>query len=565
MKELFGNSILLTRFMLRRERVIGSVWILMIFLFSAGFVPVIYEAMDEGGRGEVLAMLENPAMIAMMGPAYALISPTFGAFYSNLMLLWVGLMVCVMNIFVVVRHTRADEESGRYEVIRSLPTGRLANINAAMITAVIINVIMAIVVGLGMFAAGDYSMELMPSMLWAMALGVLGIVFAGITALICQLSTITRSVTSYSIGTLVALFVLRAPGDINSNLEWLSRANPAGLFLRTQAYINNYVWPVFVLLAMAFVFWTVAYQLNVKRDIDQGMIPARPGRAHGSRLLSSTQGLSWRLLRVPVVVMIVTMYAFGAAYGVVLDEIEHVVATNEMYQTMILAPTGIDTAILEGLDAEQSLALLNEILGAAGFSIAQLFASFMNGMIAVLAAIAVITFVSRIKSEEQSMRAELILVTPVSRFSFMFGFVIIAFVSTALMQVMFSLGLYQAASAVLINPDVLPLRFVMEAAILYVPAQWVMIGIALLLIGLKPKFSAIVWVYLMYCFVLELIGRIGIFPDWIMNTTPFGFIPQLPFDEINYVVISVLIAVSFALSAAGYILYSRRDINAIRA
>jgi ABC-2 type transport system permease protein len=207
--------------------------------------------------------------------------------------------------------------------------------------------------------------------------------------------------------------------------------------------------------------------------------------------------------------------------------------------------------------------MLNEFLAAVGFTIAEIFSSFVNGMIAIMAAIAAIVLVSRVKSEESAILAELIAATPVSRYMYLVGFVLISFITAALMQLLFAVGLYQAAAATLENPDALSLRFVIEAAMIYVPAQWVMIGLTVLLIGLKPRITGVVWVYLGYCFLLEFMGRVGVFPDWIMNTTPFGFVPQLPFEETSLTVLGVLTLTALVLTAAGFFFYNRRDLNAV--
>ncbi len=46
---------------------------------------------------------------------------------AHQMLLLTAMAVGIMSILLVTRHTRADEEDGRIEMIRSLPAGRLAN------------------------------------------------------------------------------------------------------------------------------------------------------------------------------------------------------------------------------------------------------------------------------------------------------------------------------------------------------------------------------------------------------------------------------------------------------
>ena len=213
MNGLFDNTLQLTRFMLRRERIVSTVWIVMLLVIVVGLVPGMYIALDETARIEITGVFENPAMIAMAGPAYSASHHTFGALYANLIYVFTALTVGIMNIFLVVRHTRADEERGRYEVLRSLPLGRLASVNATMLTAVIVNGVLAVSMGILMFLGGMVGQTYMSfagSMLFGVGLGVTGLVFAGLTALFCQLSAITRSVMAYSMVALIIIYLVRA-------------------------------------------------------------------------------------------------------------------------------------------------------------------------------------------------------------------------------------------------------------------------------------------------------------------------------------------------------------------
>jgi len=566
MKGYFENTMQLTRFMLRRERTTSTVWIVMLILIVVGLVPGMYMELDATARNEMLGVLANPAMVAMAGPAYAEVHGTFGAFYTNLLFIFTAFTVAIMNIFLVVRHTRADEEKGRYEVLRSLPMGRLASINAAMITAVIINGALAVLMGIFMYLGGlvGYTdMSYAASMLWGVALGATGLFFAALTAFFCQLSAITRSVMAYLFVALLFLYLLRAPGDMNPDMEWLALISPLGLVMRTQIYGYNYWWPIWILLIGAAAITVIAYRLNATRDIDQGLIPARPGKANGGWLLKSAPGLTFRLQRFMVILIVAGMFLLGASYGSVLGEIESFVASNELYQTLILTPAGIDISILEGLPVEEATVVISQELGAIGLTVAEMFAGFIGGMMALMGLAALIVFALKPKSEEKDIRAELVLAASVSRTKYLLGSVVIAFVSAILLQAAMGLGLYSVATTTLANPADLQLGFVMQSSLVYVPALWVMIGLAVLLLGLWPKGTGIVWGYFAYAFFMDLIGSFGIFPEWMAYTTPFGFIPQLPMDEISFVTMGALTAAAVGLTVLGFFFYNRRDINAV--
>jgi len=573
MKGNFENSLSLTWFMLKRERIVSSVWIAGLVVAIVGLVPGMREALDADSQIALFAMLENPSLVAMMGPPYALINETFGSLYTSLMLLICAFTVGLMNVFLVIRHTRADEEKWRYEVVRSLPVGRLANLNAALITAVIVNVILAVLIGLGMYAFGDSSMDFNGSMLWGAALGVTGLVFAAIAALFSQLCSNSRSAIGYSFGALMMLYLLRAPGDMEIRIvsgsvvtggsEGLALFSPLGLVLRTQAYAGDFWWPIFVLLGVTAVIVILAFYFNSIRDIDQGLIPARRGRSEGSALVRTPFGLSFKLLRTGIIIWIIGMFSLGYAYGTVAGDVDQFMASNEMWQQLMIGPTGIQAMNDAGLTPDQILEQIRTAVSAMGYTLTELFMSTITNIMGVFTLVPLFLFILRAKNEEKDGRTEAILATPTSRYKYLASFAVIAFISAIVIQFVLALSLYSSAMQELTDQSELSLKFLIEANMVYVPAQWVMLGIAILLIGLVPKATGILWGYFTFTLFFMFFGRMNIFPDWLQKFTPFGYIPQLPMDEINYLTMGILTAVAAALTCTGFILYSKRDINAI--
>jgi len=573
MRGNFENSLSLTRFMLRRERIISSVWIISIVLAVVGLVPGMRGTLDADSREALFAMIENPSLVSMMGPAYTLASESFGGLYTTMMLLLSALTVGLMNIFLVIRHTRADEEKWRGEVVRSLPVGRLANLNAALIMAVIVNVVLAIVVGLGMYMLGDESMSFNGSMIWGACLGVTGLVFAAIAALFSQLSSSSRSAMGYSFAVLGLLYMLRAPGDmeirvvsgqiVTGNMEILSLISPLGLILRTQPYVGDHWLPVFIVLGVAIVIAAAAFYFNSIRDMDQGIISARRGRADGSSLMGSPFGLSFKLLRTAIIVWIAGMFTLGAAYGTIVGEVDQFMASNDLWQQLMIGPVGIEILRDAGYTAEQILDLIRTSVAAEGYTLTELYMSTITNIMGVFTLVPLFIFMLRAKAEERDIRAELVLATPVSRYKYLAGYAVIAFASAIVMQIVLAVGLYSVGVSVLENPGELSLGFLLTANLIYVPAQWFMLGVAVLLIGVLPKATGAVWGYFTVALFFIFFGRMNIFPEWLQKLTPFGYVPQLPIDEINYLALGLLTTMGIVMTAAGFFFYRRRDINAI--
>ena len=116
----------LVRLVLRRDRVRLPIWIVsitLLVLFTAASVKGLYKTEAELVAGAA-PMYGNAAVIALNGPTYAIDT------YGGQMVFQVGsfgyVVVALMGMFLVGRHTRADEEDGRTELIRATVVGRNA-------------------------------------------------------------------------------------------------------------------------------------------------------------------------------------------------------------------------------------------------------------------------------------------------------------------------------------------------------------------------------------------------------------------------------------------------------
>lgn len=180
--KLMANTAHLSLFILRLDRIRAPLWLLGLTFFTI-VVPIAFSEMygSQQERDVMAQTMVNPAMTAMVGPG-DLENYTLGAMTAHQMLLMTAAVVGLMSILLVSRHTRADEEEGRLEMIRSLPTGRLSYLNSAFIVITGICAVLALINGFGLYALGFESMDLEGSLIYGAALGASGLFFAGVTA-----------------------------------------------------------------------------------------------------------------------------------------------------------------------------------------------------------------------------------------------------------------------------------------------------------------------------------------------------------------------------------------------
>ena len=154
----------------------------------------------------------TPALVAMYGPIY---DPTSLGAVSVFKIIGLGTaLVGLFAALVVIRHTRADEELGRYELLAGGSIGRFASLAAALSIAGIG------VVGIGVFTAVGLAATGLPvagSLAFGLSWTVAGLAFAGVGAVAAQLTASARAARGLAVGGLAIAYLLRAVGDANGN------------------------------------------------------------------------------------------------------------------------------------------------------------------------------------------------------------------------------------------------------------------------------------------------------------------------------------------------------------
>lgn len=527
----FARTGKIVGFILRQDRFKISFWLLGLTFFIL-IVPMAFAEMygSQQERNTFADTMKNPAMTAMIGPG-DLENYTVGAMTAHEMLLFTAIAVGLMSILLVGRHTRADEEEGRIELIRSLPVGRLAYLNATLIVYVITNVLLALITGLGLFALRIESMGLEGSLLYGAILGATGIFFASLTALFAQITESSRGTLGFSIAFLLIAYLARAIGDVNN--EALSWVSPLGWVTKTEVYSSNFWKPVLLMMAASAVLIIITNYLNAIRDLGAGFFPAVPGRRGAGRFLQSPFGLAIRIQRVMLISWAVGMFVLGASYGSVFGDLDSFFEGNELLEQMLVS--------------EQ------------GFSLTEQFLPMLMVVMSILAIIPTLMSLVKILGEEKKGRIDPILARAVSRIKLIGTYLFISILTGIVMISLAALGLWVSAVSVMESP--LSFGTIYNSAIAYYPAVLVMIGISTFLIGFVPRMSSFIWLYVLYTFFVLYLGGLFDLPNWLGQLTPFGYIPQLPIENVEWSNVILLTIISGLFMILGIIGYCRRDIE----
>jgi ABC-2 type transport system permease protein len=524
----------LARLWFRRDRIMLAVWIYAVTAFVAATVYGFKKLYPEqAGRTQFAVTAgHNPAFLSLYGPLYGTSLGSLTAWRDSAI---TGLIAGLVGIFAVIRHTRADEESGRLELIGSAAVGRRAPLASALIVAWTANLISlvtmaAVAAGLGLPLTGSV----------ALAAGIAGsgIVFAAVAAVTAQIAQGARTARGLAIGVLSVGFVLRAVGDSAgaSGPRWLGWLSPVGWAVYDRAFGTSIRWWVLVLpLALTVGLTVAAAVLAARRDYDAGLLASRRGPAGAARSLRSPFGLAWRLQRG-------TLLAFaggGLVYGLIIGS----------------SAKGIG-GVLGSAEVKR---ILTRLGGSAGVTNAYL-ASLLS-FTALIAAGYAIAAVLRMRSEETEGRAEPVLATGVGRIPWGGGHLVIAAAGTVAIMLAVGLGTGLSYTARAGGGGAEVGRLV-AAGLGQAPAALVLGGVAAALFGLAPRISAgVSWTVLGLLVAMLLLGATLKLSHWVLDVSPFTHTPKLPGGTVSALSIVVLCVVALALAGAGLAGLRRRDIG----
>ncbi|TFV87943.1 ABC transporter permease [Blastococcus sp. CT_GayMR16] len=519
----------LVRFALRRDRLRLPLWIAL----GAGLVAsqsVSSQTLYDSPAALVAyrdSVGSNAATIAFAGPPVGL-STVAGAVAFEISAS-VMLAAALMAMFTTGRHTRADEEAGRTELIRAGRVGRHAPLIAAVLVSALACVAMALAIGLVGTATG---LPTGGSFLLGASVGACGLVFTGIAAVAAQVTESTRSAYGIVGAVFGVAFVLRAVGDINGS--WLVWASPVGWAQAVHPFSDDRVLPLLLCLVATAGLVAAAMTLLDHRDLGSGLLPARPGPPRAGPLLGSPLGLAIRLQRAALIAWAVSLALLGAVYGGVGDAVETLFADNP--QAQVFFP------------------------GASSAGLVEAYLATIFSINALLAAAYAVSSVLRARAEESAGRAESVLATATSRGAWLGSHVTVALLGSALLVVLS--GAATALVRGLSSGDLGSFGRLFAASLAYVPAVWAVAALAVALVGLAPRIATgAAWGGVAYVVVVAMVAQALDWPGWVGDLSPFAWTPLVPIEAWTLPVAVGLGAVVLVLLAVGFGAFRHRDLS----
>ncbi len=531
----------LVKLILRRDRVKLPIWILSIVGILLYMIPILKAtyATPETLNELYQTFTAVPAGLFLTGP---MDSATFGALFSIETVLWWGLVIAFMNTLFIVRHTRQNEEMGAQELILSGRVHRSSGLTAALIVALLMNVVMALLIGVGMATMyegwGDGSVWL-----YAAGFAAFGFAWACIAAVLVQLFESARSANATAAILIGVAFMLRGIGDFlgthlaNGAVQaaWPSMLSPFGWIQATRSLTLPDWSPLLIPLIFSVVMISVAFVLQNIRDEGRGILPSRAGRARAGKFLKTPLGLTIYLQKNIFVGWLAGALALVAIIGALVPQMSKVYDSSPELAQMIAAMGG-DGALIPTF----------------------LSAMLMITMLMILAY--TLQALGRARAEEASGHLENLLATRLSRMKWLSLHLGVAVIGAAIMLALS--GLVMALCVNLLSDWSVDVGEYVLAGLSYWPLAVLLAGLYVALFGLWPRAAGpTLWIFFGFIAFMSWLGPLLQIDQWVMDLSPLTHMASTPTEAVKWMPLFVMSAVAIVATIAGFASWRRRNLT----
>lgn len=517
----FTGTARLVRMALRRDRVRLGIWITVLTLmmvYAPNAIKLAYPG--EAQRLARVNLLKTPAGMMLGGPMFGGNETDLGAMMANELMLTLIIASSIMAILTVIRHTRAEEESGAAELVLSSVVGRHARTAAALIVVAGVTATLAVTMTAAMAASGFAVVDTA-----AMCLGITGVafVFGASAAVTAQLWRQARPATGAAMGLLALAALIRGIGDVidhsGSALSWFS---PIAWAQQMRPFVDLRWWPFALLVVLAAALSALAVVLDNRRQYDDGVIPST-GEHPGARPIRGVFGLQMTLQRGQTVGWAVGVFLSGLAFGSMTKSLLDAAKGNELL-ARVLAQQGADGVYTT-----------------------------MTQFLAAASTAYVVSAVLRVYGDEQNGLGEVVLAGAVSRWRWLLAAVAAALVGAT--TLMFFAGLGNGLGAGIAIGDPQTVWRLTLAGLAFVPALAVMAGITAIAVAVRSPWIA--WLAVTFVVVALYLGALLRLPQWLLDASPVGQ-TKAPTEYSAVALVAMALAAAGLLLVAG-VIYRRRD------
>ncbi|MGZ4179837.1 MAG: polyketide antibiotic transporter [Solirubrobacteraceae bacterium] len=470
----------------------------------------------------------NKAVVLFYGKAYDLL--TVGGYSAWRVGGLLSLFSAVFGLLAAVRAMRADEDTGRTELVLAGIVGRRAAYVASLAAIGAATALLWVALLAGSAAA---RLSLGGSAYLALAVVSVVPVFVGVGAVTSQLAPTRRMALELG-GAFIALsFLLRVIADTSSGAGWLRWATPLGWAEELRPFTGARPAVLVLAAAASAVLLIAAAQVALRRDIGAGVLSAKDTASPRLALLSSPTQQALRSERTSLLVWLASIGLFALVVGIISDSVS-------------------SAGISKQLDQELAKLGSGSVLNPRGY----LSFSFLFFVVAI--SLFACSQVAAARHEEADERLETLLSQPVSRRRWLGGRLALAGAAASVISVAAGVLAWVGAASQGVE---ISLPTMVGAGANCLPCALLFLGLAALAYAVAPRAgSGIAYGLVAVAFLWQLFGALLGAPKWVVDLTPFahvGLVPAQPFDGVGA---AVTAAIGILGATSALWLFARRDL-----
>ena len=432
----------------------------------------------------------------------------------------------LLGIRLVAQVTRSEEEAGRLETVLAGRVARHVPVLAGLVLASVAIFVTAIAFALGLIAFGVPATR---SVLYAASLGTLAFVFAGLAALLAQVTLHSRGVYMWGLLILAAAYVLRGVGDVTNT--WVTWLSPLGWAEKAAPFGDMRWWTLLIPLAVGGLLAALAVVVAGRRDLGSSLLRGGAGSARATTWLRSPIGLATAIHQPAILGWLAGAVILAGMMGALAQQFIDAVLGN---------PTMAEALGVSGAHPVDGMVALTQLY------------------IAIIATGYAVQAVGSLRGEETAGRLETRLSGTLSRMGWLtaHGLVIVS----GLVVIVVASSLVLAAGMAWSMGGGVDLGSVLGAGAAYLPAELLVGGLALALFGLLPRAFAAVWAAFAFVAFIAFLGPGLNLPGWLLDLSPTTHVGNPPLGTVEALPLVILCAIAAALGVAAAAGFRRRGV-----
>jgi ABC-2 type transport system permease protein len=441
----------------------------------------------------------------------------------------------VWALLAATRLLRGEEDAGRWQLVLAGST-RPARATSATLAA-LFGAVLVVFAGTGVLTVligrdPDVGFGVGPSLLYALSIAIVPMVFVGVGAFTSQLAGTRRRATGLAMAVFGVAFVLRMIADSGTGTHWLLWTTPLGWSEMMRPLTENNPWPLLPAVLTTTVLVAASLLVSARRDAGSGVIGAEDVAVVRPFGLRSAVELAARL-ELPVLCGWFTgVVVCGAFFGLLAE-----VTTGNIPDSL---SRNLDKFVSQGSFADQFFAV--------GFV-----------FVATLLALVPASQVSAAYEEEHSGRLVHILSRSTTRARWFMGRLAIS--AAAIIVAGLASGVATWLGATSQGVDVSAGSLV-AAGVNCIPIALVSLGLGALALAVLPRAAtATVYALVIWSLVVYMFGPLSSAVRKLEAASLFHYMNAAPAETANVTTLAVTTAVAGALCVIATLLFARRDIH----